>query len=154
MNLVALLIAPIVVEHAGDPLWRYGVPLVAGTMLGLSIWQSKRRKIDFMVSAPAGVGSAAPVTATAAVVESAMATLPPPVETAAEHREELAEIEGEDDDLDEPVPARRAPAKTATRRPAAKKTAAKKTAAKKTTARKAPAKRSASKMTSSRTRKD
>ncbi|HEX9697727.1 MAG TPA: sodium-translocating pyrophosphatase [Actinomycetota bacterium] len=152
MNLVALLIAPIVVSHASETGWRIGVPVTATLILGYSILQSKRRKMDFMLEpAMAGVGTA-PAAAIDAATDAAMGTMPPPRELAAE----LDAID-EGDALDL-APIRRAPAKTATRRPAAKKTVAKKSAArkpaaKKTTARKAPAKRSASKTTASRARK-
>jgi len=46
MNLVALLIAPLVVEHANDTAIRAGVALVCAAILGAMIWVSKNRKSE------------------------------------------------------------------------------------------------------------
>jgi K(+)-stimulated pyrophosphate-energized sodium pump len=44
MNLVALLIAPLVVTHADDTALRAGIVIVAATVLGVMIWVSKSRE--------------------------------------------------------------------------------------------------------------
>jgi K(+)-stimulated pyrophosphate-energized sodium pump len=46
MNLVALLIAPVVVEHAGDNGLRIAIGLIAAAVLATSIFVSKRRTSD------------------------------------------------------------------------------------------------------------
>jgi K(+)-stimulated pyrophosphate-energized sodium pump len=46
MNLVALLIAPLVVEHADDVALRAGVVAVAGSIIAVMIWISKSRKTE------------------------------------------------------------------------------------------------------------
>jgi K(+)-stimulated pyrophosphate-energized sodium pump len=46
MNLVALLIAPLVVEHADDTAIRIGVALVGAAILAGMIWVSKNRKSE------------------------------------------------------------------------------------------------------------
>src|SRR5438093_580010 len=46
MNLVALLIAPLVVEHADDTAIRIGVALVGAVILAAMIWVSKNRKSE------------------------------------------------------------------------------------------------------------
>jgi K(+)-stimulated pyrophosphate-energized sodium pump len=43
MNLVALLIAPLVVEHTDDTALRAGIVIVAVVVLGAMIWVSKNR---------------------------------------------------------------------------------------------------------------
>ena len=62
MNLVALLIAPLVVEMADDDALRYGIAIVAAVVLAVAIWVSKSRKseleeelqaADSMAGAPA-----------------------------------------------------------------------------------------------------
>jgi K(+)-stimulated pyrophosphate-energized sodium pump len=44
MNLVALLIAPLVVEHADDAALGYGIAFVSAAILAVAIWVSKSRK--------------------------------------------------------------------------------------------------------------
>jgi K(+)-stimulated pyrophosphate-energized sodium pump len=44
MNLVALLIAPLVVEHADDQALAYGIAIVAAAILAVAIWVSKSRR--------------------------------------------------------------------------------------------------------------
>ena len=46
MNLVALLIAPLVVEYANDVALRVAVGAVAVVILAASIWVSKNRKSE------------------------------------------------------------------------------------------------------------
>jgi len=46
MNLVALLIAPLVVAHADDVALRAGVVGVAGAVIAAMIWVSKSRKSE------------------------------------------------------------------------------------------------------------
>ncbi len=50
MNLVALLIAPVVVEHAGDTGLRLAIGLIAAAVLATSIYISKTRKSDLDLS--------------------------------------------------------------------------------------------------------
>ncbi|MGE5460956.1 MAG: sodium-translocating pyrophosphatase [Solirubrobacterales bacterium] len=52
MNLVALLIAPIVVEHAGDTALRLAIGIVAVVVVGVAVYISKTRKSELMVSPP------------------------------------------------------------------------------------------------------
>ena len=52
MNLVALLIAPIVVEHAGDTALRLAIGIVAVVVVGAAVYVSKTRKSELMVSPP------------------------------------------------------------------------------------------------------
>ena len=54
MNLVALLIAPLVVEHAEDVAIRAAVVAVAGVIVAAMIWMSKSRKsgLDLEQAAP------------------------------------------------------------------------------------------------------
>jgi K(+)-stimulated pyrophosphate-energized sodium pump len=52
MNLVALLIAPIVVEHAGDTVLRIAIGVVAVVVVGVAVYISKTRKSELMVSPP------------------------------------------------------------------------------------------------------
>ena len=49
MNLVALLIAPLVVEHAKDTALRIAIGLAAAVVLAIAIWISKSRKSELMV---------------------------------------------------------------------------------------------------------
>jgi hypothetical protein len=44
MNLVALLIAPVIVTHADDTSLRAGVVIVGSVVLGVMIWVSKGRE--------------------------------------------------------------------------------------------------------------
>ena len=46
MNLVALLIAPLVVEYADDRALRYGIAFVAAAILAVAIWISKSRRSE------------------------------------------------------------------------------------------------------------
>jgi hypothetical protein len=46
MNLVALLIAPLVVEHANDDGLAYGIAFVAAAILAVAIWISKSRRSE------------------------------------------------------------------------------------------------------------
>jgi K(+)-stimulated pyrophosphate-energized sodium pump len=46
MNLVALLIAPLVVEHADDAALAYGIAIVAAAVLAVAVWTSKARKSE------------------------------------------------------------------------------------------------------------
>jgi K(+)-stimulated pyrophosphate-energized sodium pump len=46
MNLVALLIAPLVVEHADDDGLAYGIAFVAAAILAVAIWISKSRRSE------------------------------------------------------------------------------------------------------------
>src|SRR3990170_4179969 len=48
MNLVALLIAPLVVRYAGNNPVRIGVSVVAAVVLGFMIWYSKSRKVEVL----------------------------------------------------------------------------------------------------------
>ena len=62
MNLVALLIAPLVVELSDDTAVRIGIGLVAMAVLGASIWMSKSRTSELgeeieRANAAAPVGS-------------------------------------------------------------------------------------------------
>jgi K(+)-stimulated pyrophosphate-energized sodium pump len=61
MNLVALLIAPVVVQHADDIALRAAIVVISATILGVMIWVSKNRtsglEDDF---AAAKVGASAP----------------------------------------------------------------------------------------------
>jgi K(+)-stimulated pyrophosphate-energized sodium pump len=61
MNLVALLIAPVVVQHADDVALRAAIVVISATILGVMIWVSKNRtsglEDDF---AAAKVGASAP----------------------------------------------------------------------------------------------
>jgi K(+)-stimulated pyrophosphate-energized sodium pump len=50
MNLVALLIAPVVVEHAGDTGLRLTIGLVAVAVLAVAIYVSKSRKSELDLS--------------------------------------------------------------------------------------------------------
>jgi K(+)-stimulated pyrophosphate-energized sodium pump len=59
MNLVALLIAPLVVQLADDPALRIGVAAVAGLALAAAIWYSKSRRAERLVPEPSR--EAAPV---------------------------------------------------------------------------------------------
>jgi K(+)-stimulated pyrophosphate-energized sodium pump len=58
MNLVALLIAPLVVEHAQNEGLRAGVAIVVVAVLAAAIWNSKRRKGDELVDEPPSDASA------------------------------------------------------------------------------------------------
>ena len=49
MNLVALLIAPLVVEHAKDTALRIAIGLAAAVVLAIAIWISKSRKSELMI---------------------------------------------------------------------------------------------------------
>ncbi|MEW6058886.1 MAG: sodium-translocating pyrophosphatase [Actinomycetota bacterium] len=51
MNLVALLIAPLVVDYADGSL-RYAIAVGAAVLLGAAIWVSKARKSELMVESP------------------------------------------------------------------------------------------------------
>jgi hypothetical protein len=44
MNLVALLIAPVIVTHADDTALRAGIVIVCAVVLGAMIWVSKSRE--------------------------------------------------------------------------------------------------------------
>jgi hypothetical protein len=59
MNLVALLIAPLVVEHAEDVAIRVGVVAVAGAVVAAMIWVSKARKSELDLERPSIVGASA-----------------------------------------------------------------------------------------------
>ncbi|HXF72115.1 MAG TPA: sodium-translocating pyrophosphatase [Actinomycetota bacterium] len=52
MNLVALLIAPLVVQLADEPALRVGVAAVAGLALAAAIWYSKARRAEALVPEP------------------------------------------------------------------------------------------------------
>ena len=52
MNLVALLIAPLVVQLADEPTLRIGVAAAAGLALAAAIWYSKSRRAEALVPAP------------------------------------------------------------------------------------------------------
>ncbi|OFW79339.1 MAG: sodium-translocating pyrophosphatase [Actinobacteria bacterium RBG_19FT_COMBO_70_19] len=52
MNLVALLLAPLVVEHADDTVLRIVVGLVAVAVVGAAVYVSKTRKSELMISPP------------------------------------------------------------------------------------------------------
>ncbi len=52
MNLVALLIAPLVVQLADEPALRVGVAAVAGLALAAAIWYSKSRRAEALVPEP------------------------------------------------------------------------------------------------------
>jgi K(+)-stimulated pyrophosphate-energized sodium pump len=56
MNLVALLIAPLVVSYAGDTAVRVAVAVGAGLILAGAIWYSKRQKAEDIAASPAEVG--------------------------------------------------------------------------------------------------
>jgi K(+)-stimulated pyrophosphate-energized sodium pump len=58
MNLVALLIAPLVVEHAQNEGLRAAVAIVVVAVLAGAIWNSKRRKADELVGEPPSGASA------------------------------------------------------------------------------------------------
>jgi K(+)-stimulated pyrophosphate-energized sodium pump len=58
MNLVALLIAPLVVEHAQNEGLRAGVAILIVAILAAAIWNSKRRKADELVEEPPSGDSA------------------------------------------------------------------------------------------------
>jgi K(+)-stimulated pyrophosphate-energized sodium pump len=58
MNLVALLIAPLVVEHAQNEGLRAAVAIVVVAVLAGAIWNSKRRKADELVEEPPSDNSA------------------------------------------------------------------------------------------------
>jgi K(+)-stimulated pyrophosphate-energized sodium pump len=60
MNLVALLIAPLVVEHAKDTALRIAIGLVAAVVLAIAIWISKSRKSELMVERVESEVAAAP----------------------------------------------------------------------------------------------
>jgi hypothetical protein len=49
MNLVALLIAPLVVEHAKDTALRISIGVAAAVVLAIAIWISKSRKSELMI---------------------------------------------------------------------------------------------------------
>ncbi|MDP9302652.1 MAG: hypothetical protein M3P43_17435, partial [Actinomycetota bacterium] len=49
MNLVALLIAPLVVEHAKDTALRIAIGVAAAAVLAIAIWISKSRKSELMI---------------------------------------------------------------------------------------------------------
>jgi K(+)-stimulated pyrophosphate-energized sodium pump len=59
MNLVALLIAPLVVRHANDTGIRVAVAVAAAVVLAAAITYSKTRKAVELVAAPTDVGAAA-----------------------------------------------------------------------------------------------
>jgi K(+)-stimulated pyrophosphate-energized sodium pump len=52
MNLVALLIAPLVISTAEDESVRIAVSLGIGLVLALAIWHSKRQKTEALVEGP------------------------------------------------------------------------------------------------------
>jgi K(+)-stimulated pyrophosphate-energized sodium pump len=52
MNLVALLIAPLVVQLADEPTLRVGVAAAAGLALAAAIWYSKSRRAEALVPEP------------------------------------------------------------------------------------------------------
>ncbi|HEX5949323.1 MAG TPA: sodium-translocating pyrophosphatase, partial [Actinomycetota bacterium] len=56
MNLVALLIAPLVVSYAEDTAVRVVVAVGAGLVLAGAIWYSKRQKAEDIAASPAEVG--------------------------------------------------------------------------------------------------
>jgi K(+)-stimulated pyrophosphate-energized sodium pump len=58
MNLVALLIAPLVVEHAQNEGLRAAVAIVVVAVLAAAIWNSKRRKADELIEEPPSGASA------------------------------------------------------------------------------------------------
>ena len=60
MNLVALLIAPLVVEHAKDTALRISIGLAAAVVLAIAIWISKSRKSELMVERVESEVAAAP----------------------------------------------------------------------------------------------
>jgi K(+)-stimulated pyrophosphate-energized sodium pump len=60
MNLVALLIAPLVVEHAKDTALRIAIGLAAAVVLAIAIWISKSRKSELMVERVESEVAAAP----------------------------------------------------------------------------------------------
>jgi K(+)-stimulated pyrophosphate-energized sodium pump len=59
MNLVALLIAPLVVEHQADTALRVAIGLGAALILAAAIWYSKSRRAELMVETPASEPAAA-----------------------------------------------------------------------------------------------
>ena len=65
MNLVALLIAPLVVSSAEDPAVRVAVAVGAALILGGAIWYSKRQRAEELVEEPAPSPEAAAVTSEA-----------------------------------------------------------------------------------------
>jgi K(+)-stimulated pyrophosphate-energized sodium pump len=58
MNLVALLIVPLVVEHAQNEGLRAGVATLVVAVLAAAIWNSKRQKADELVEEPPSESSA------------------------------------------------------------------------------------------------
>jgi len=58
MNLVALLIVPLVVEHARNEGLRAGVAIIIVAILAAAIWNSKRQKADELVEEPPSDNSA------------------------------------------------------------------------------------------------
>jgi K(+)-stimulated pyrophosphate-energized sodium pump len=52
MNLVALLIAPLVVTHSDNLVFRLLVSIGAAAILAVMIWYSKSRKVDLMLEVP------------------------------------------------------------------------------------------------------
>jgi K(+)-stimulated pyrophosphate-energized sodium pump len=58
MNLVALLIVPLVVEHAQNERLRAGVAILVVAVLAAAIWNSKRQKADELVEEPPSEASA------------------------------------------------------------------------------------------------
>jgi K(+)-stimulated pyrophosphate-energized sodium pump len=58
MNLVALLIVPLVVEHAQNEGLRAGVAILVVAVLAAAIWNSKRQKADELVEEPPSEASA------------------------------------------------------------------------------------------------
>jgi K(+)-stimulated pyrophosphate-energized sodium pump len=58
MNLVALLIVPLVVEHAENEGLRAGVAILIVAVLAAAIWNSKRQKADELVEEPPSDASA------------------------------------------------------------------------------------------------
>jgi len=62
MNLVALLIAPLVVSFADDVAMRITIAAVGAVILGLAIWHSKRQRGPELISSDPPSPEAATVT--------------------------------------------------------------------------------------------
>jgi K(+)-stimulated pyrophosphate-energized sodium pump len=60
MNLVALLIAPLVVTNAGDLAVRLAVSIGAAIVVAAMIWYSKSQKVDLMIDLPTSVAEKQP----------------------------------------------------------------------------------------------
>ena len=58
MNLVALLIAPLILQHVDENAWRITVPIIAVIILGGAITFSKRQKGEKLVPSDAAARAA------------------------------------------------------------------------------------------------